>query len=120
MILLGSTYPLGLIRRPAHVEPASLDELRRRARAEGFLSFWGHGNTRAAAGEVLGLDPAPATERPALRLTTDHLPSLDGHVFDEVWVLSPDYVPGFRPRIGEEVGLESISGWQVLRIRFHS
>lgn len=118
MILLGNTYPPSLIRRPARIDPASLDELRQRAQTEGFLSFWGHNNTRAAVSAILGFDPAPLQHRPALMLSAENLPTLDGHTFQEVWILSPDYRPGFRPQIGKEVAAESIGGWQVLRIRF--
>lgn len=120
MILLGNTYPLGLVRRPARIEPAPLDELRRRALGEGFLSFWGHDNTRAAATALLGFDPAPIRPRPALALSEDKRPVLEGRVFDEVWVLSPDYVSGFRPQAGEEVAPERIAAWQVLRIGFEA
>lgn len=118
MILLGNTYPLSLIRRPATIAPASLDELKHRAAAEGFLSFWGHNNTRAAAKQILGFDPAPPSTRPALALSSENLPVLDAHAFTEVWILSPDYTPGFRPQIGVEVTAEEIAGWQVLRIEF--
>lgn len=118
MILIGSTFPLGLIRRPAHIAPASLDELRQRLRVEGFLSFWGHENTRAAAQKLLGVDPGPDIERPVLTLSPDALPCLKGLRFSEVWVLSPDYRAEFRPRPGEEVPLAAITAWQVLRITF--
>ena len=117
MILLGNTFPLSLIRRPVRIEPAALDELKRRLQAEGFVSFWGHDNTAAAAQSLLGVDPRPGEgQRPAIVLTPDALPSLDGQAFHEVWVLSPDYAPGFRPQIGHEVPLEAIVAWQVLRI----
>ena len=81
-----------------------------------WRSFWGHSNTLAAAREILGVDVAPAVERPAVVLTDENLPSLDGAEARECWVLSPDYAPGFRPAPGEEVPPEKILGWQVLRI----
>ncbi len=118
MILLGNTYPLSLIRRPVSIVPTSLDELRRRAQSEGILSFWGHSNTTKVAAEFLGFDPTPHTQRPAITLSQEMLPSLDGQTFNEVWVLSPDYIPGYRPQIGEEVSVNQIAGWQVLRIGF--
>lgn len=118
MILLGNTFPLSLIRRSAVISPASLDKLRKRANAEGFLSYWGHDNTRHAARAILGFDPAPVTPRPALSLSCENLPTLDGHTFTEVWVLSPDYASGFRPGIGDEVTPEQIAGWQILTISF--
>lgn len=118
MILIGNTFPLSLIRRAANITPASLEELRRLASTEGFLSFWGHGNTRKAAIDILGFDPAPPHERPALVLSPDNLPSFDGHVFQDVWVLSPNYVSGFRPDPGTEVAADQITSWQVLKIHF--
>ncbi len=63
-LLIGSTFPLSLIRAPVRIVPSSLDELRER------------------------------------------LPGAE----------SPDYTPGFRPAIGEEVTPEQISGWQILRL----
>lgn len=118
MILLGSTFPLGLIRRRAVIEPTSLEELRKRLQTEGFVSFWGHENTLVAAQALLGIDPRPDKERPALILNPEALPSLNGRSFEEVWVLSPDYLPEFRPKTGEEVNPAVITSWQVLRIRF--
>ena len=118
MILLGNTFPLALARRSMRIEPASLEELRQRVQNEGFLSFWGHDNTIAVATSILGFDPTPTTERPALSLSQDLLPTLNGQVCQEVWILSPDYAPGFRPQIGVEVTPEQILGWQTLKILF--
>ena len=118
MILLGNTYPLSLIRQPVHILPATLDELKHRATSEGFLSFWGHDNTRAAVTIYLGFDPLPLNHRPAITLSPGNLPTLNGHTFTEVWVLSPDYIPGFRPQTGTEVTPEQITSWQVLLIHF--
>src|SRR3990172_8904031 len=118
MILLGSTFPLSLVRRRAVITPESVDGLRRRLAAEGCASFWGHENTRAVAAQILGADPGPPTARPALTLDAEKRPVLDGATFSEVWILSPDLVPGYRPQIGEEVAAEHIVDWQVLRIAF--
>lgn len=118
MILLGNTYPLNLVRRPVRIEPASLDELRQLAKDQGFLSFWGHDNTRAAVTQVLGFDPAPKAHRPSLTLSAENLPTLDDTTFDQVWILSPDYVPGFRPPLGSEVHPDKIISWQVLHLTF--
>ena len=120
MILLGNSFPLTLIRRPARIEPRPLDELRQAVAAHGCVSFWGHANSLAAASELLGFDPAPATERPALTLNADLVPSLNGVAFDEVWVLSPDYADGFRPQLGVEIAPDQIPGWQALRITFRN
>ncbi len=122
MILLGSTFPLTLIRRPVRIVPATLDELRERSAEAEVLSFWGHANTLAAAEAILGFDPTPGEQRPALRLNEAQLPVLrkgDTEVaFSEVWVLSPTYAPGYRPEIGAEVPIDKIIAWQVLRITF--
>ncbi len=84
----------------------------------GFISAWGHANTALSASRLIGSDLTPATARPALVLTSDNLPALDGQSFTEVWLLSPDYTPGFRPAIGQEVTAESIQGWKVLQIQW--
>lgn len=117
-VLLGNSFPLSLVRRAVHIEPRTLEELRQAVAVRGCVSYWGHDNTREAAQRFLGFDPAPASERPALALNENQLPTLLGVVFDEVWVLSPDYVEGYRPQIGVEVALERIIGWRVLRLKF--
>lgn len=117
-ILIGSTFPLALIRRPVKIRPALLRELKAAIRnADSVASFWGHGNTIAAANEILGIDVTPRTERPAVILDRKH-PSLDGVRYSVVWVLSPDYIPGFRPQIGVEVQPDQIVGWQTLKLMF--
>lgn len=118
MILIGNAFPLTLIRRGVRIEPATWEELRERAAAVGWLSFWGHDNTRAAVAEHLGFDPVPHTARPALGLAENMLPTLAGHVFSEVWILSPNYIENFRPSIGVEITPEKIASWQVLRLSF--
>lgn len=79
-------------------------------------SFWGHENTRAAAESVLGVSLLPRAPRPAMTLSPDMRPMLYGEVFDTCWLLSPDYREGFRPAIGQEVGLDQIEGWHVLKL----
>ena len=118
MILLGNTYPLNLIRRTVEIAPAPLSELQERAKSEGFLSFWGHDNTRAIVTEILGFDPVPLQHRPALTLSPDYFPMLENHLFHEVWILSPDYAPGIRPSPNIEVNPSDILNWQVLRLNF--
>lgn len=117
-ILLGSTFPLSLIRRKVVIEPQAIESLKELLRTCAVASFWGHQSTLGLAQSILGADLMPRTERPALRLTQDNLPELDGQVFSECWVLSPEYVPGFRPAIGEEVPAEKIRSWQVLRVKW--
>ena len=117
-LLFGSSFPLALIRRPVSIEPRSLTELQEQATRRRVVSFWGHVNTLAVARKILGFDPAPAGHRPALALDPLGFPCLSGLSFQEVWLLSPDYVPGFRPQIGQEVTPGQITGWQVLRLWF--
>ena len=83
-----------------------------------WVSAWGHENTVALASTIAGADLRPATRRPALSLDDQKLPTLDGESFQEIWLLSPDYTPGFRPSIGQDVPAEAILGWQVLQIFF--
>lgn len=115
-ILIGSTFPLTLIRRRVVIEPVALAGLRQVLSHQPPASYWGHKNTLAIASQILGVDIAPASDRPALRLNEDGKPKLDGEVFDECWVLSPEYEIGYRPSIGEEVLSEKITGWQVLKM----
>lgn len=98
------------------IVPDGLDALRGSLHRQGVTSFWGHDNTLEAAGTLLGMDIRPATPRPALCLTKDGYPTLNGLVFKECWVLSPDYHPGYRPAASEEIPAHAITGWQVLRI----
>lgn len=117
-LLLGSTYPLSLVRRPVRIAPASLDELRDEVARKEVFSFWGHLGTAEAARNTLGIDVLPATSRPALELTPEGLPSLHAKVFAECWILSPELPKGFRPGIGQEVPAEQILGWQVLKLEW--
>ncbi len=117
-VLIGSTFPLSLIRRKVQIEPSSLSELSALAARAVVHSFWGHSNTYAAASAMLGFNVAPRKERPAISLDEDKLPALDGISFRDCWILSPDYVSGFRPEIGAEVSPGKIANWQVLRIRW--
>ncbi len=116
-ILLGNTFPFALLRRDANVRTMTIDELRAALADAEVVSFWGHENTRAAAETLLGgISLRPATERPALTLLPDGLPSLNGRVFRICYVLAPDYRPGYRPAITEEPQPSDILGWHALRI----
>jgi hypothetical protein len=117
-LLIGSTFPLSLIRRPVRVSPRPVKVLWELVRTRPVMSFWGHANTLAAANRMLGIDLTPAVERPALVLDAASLPTLAGRTFEECWVLSPDYAEGFRPGVGQEVPMERIRGWQVLLIEW--
>lgn len=115
--LIGNTFPMGLIRRPVRIEPRPLDELRERLRdITQWRSFWGHTNTLATANRIAGVDLTPTEERPALRLGQDRYMVYDNTEYRECWILSPDYVPGFRPQPGVPPALEDITGWQILRM----
>lgn len=121
MILIGNSFPLSLIRRKIFIEPVPLDDLRQAIEdSDGIVSFWGHSNTLPAAEEAIGQSLAPATERPVLSLSPEGLPSLNQQIFNECWVLSPDYTENFRPKVGEDVSPEKILGWQVLRMDWNS
>lgn len=100
------------------IKVSSLDELKKLSQNAKCHSFWGHLNTLKIANEILGFDVSPIEERIAVKLNEDSLPVLAGKAFTECWVLSPDYVKGFRPKIGEEVEPEKIVGWQVLKIKW--
>jgi hypothetical protein len=76
-VLLGNTFPLTLVRRGTFIEPVSLETAKTLLEV-GFASFWGHANTAAVAKAQLGFDVAPKTERPALKLNEEQLPTLDG------------------------------------------
>lgn len=116
-VLLGNTFPFALLRRDANVRTLSLDDLRSALAGAEVFSFWGHENSRAAAEELLGgISLRPSSERPALTLSPDDLPSLDGRAFRSCYVLAPDYRSGYRPAIGAEPGPSDILGWHALRV----
>ena len=116
-ILVGNTFPFALLRRDANIRVLTLDALRQALDGAEIVSFWGHENSRAAAEAILGgVSLRPATERPALSLSPDGLPVLDGRTFRTCFVLAPDYRPGYRPAIGEEPTPSDILGWHALRI----
>lgn len=117
-ILIGNSFPLSLIRRPARMTPCPLSDLQKELETGEIVSFWGHRNTLAAANELLGNDLEPATERPVLRLSASDLPELEGIEFSECWIISPNYKSNFRPAVGEEIPPEMISSWQCLKITF--
>lgn len=118
-ILIGNCFSLTLMRGgEVTVSPQPLDVLRKLlASGVEVVSYWGHENTRAVAERILGVSLKTKSPRPALCLVGDKKkPMLDGEVFDTCWVLSPDYVPGYRPSIGEEADESKITGWQVLKL----
>jgi hypothetical protein len=80
----------------------------------GFESFWGHTNTIQVANTQLEIDVTPENERPAISLSEDNFPMLNGIKYEQVLVLSPSYAGTYRPQIGEEVSEDKIAGWQCL------
>ena len=115
-ILLGNTFPLGLVRRPVLIQPSTLSDLRQTVQEHGFVSFWGHNNTAQIASELVGFNVRSHLDRPALTLNHDRHPVLEHHTFTECWVISPDYKSGWRPSPGAEIPPEQIVGWQILRL----
>jgi len=116
-VLVGNSFPLSMVRRRVVIEPVSIGTLQAALKGKAVRSFWGHANTLSAINHCLGLDLTPPTDRPALFCDPlTRFPTLDGQVFSECWVVSPEYEPGFRPAVGEEVSSEKIKGWQVLRL----
>ncbi len=116
-ILIGNSFPFSLILcKRLLVESESVAVLQAAIADAKVVSFWGHGNTHAAAEGVLGVSLTPCTERPAVTLSPDKRPMLYGEEFDVCWLLSPDYPEGFRPAIGAEVTPDQIKGWHVLKL----
>ncbi|NCD33046.1 MAG: hypothetical protein EOL87_06440 [Spartobacteria bacterium] len=115
-ILIGNALPLTLIRRSVTIIPAQVQTLRDLAAGVQIESFWGHENTLSAVSHFLGIDLTPKEDRPSLQLTAEKLPILHGTVFQTAWIISPNYSDNLRPAIGEEVALDQIESWQVLRV----
>ena len=118
-MLVGNSFPLSLVRGgEVRMTCPSLCELQKLVRDSEVVSYWGHENTRSVAEAVLGASLKPKCDRPALAIDPSGRPTLEGESFDTCWVLSPDYVKGYRPAIGHEVGPESITGWSVVKIEW--
>lgn len=115
-ILVGNTFPMTLVRRKVSIEPIVIGSWL--WAGEKIVSFWGHENTRTTAEQMLGVSLKPDVERPAITLNDEGLPMLNGQTFKEVYLLNPDYKPGFRPVPGREVTPDEIIGWTMLRVQF--
>lgn len=115
-LLIGNSFPLALIRRPVQIKPVSLRTLKNVTSFGTIHSFWGHSNTLVAAEQWCGINLQPETERPALDLNRDNLPTLNSITFREVWILSPNYQAGFRPAVGQEIAPHQIIDWQILKM----
>ena len=117
-VLFGNIYPTSLVRRSTLMTPMTISEARQILET-GFTSYWGHSNTVQAASDLLGLDIRPTVERPAIILDEGtKLPTLNGYVYSQVIVLSPEYRPGLRPQPGIEIHASDILGWQCLLVTF--
>lgn len=117
-ILIGNSFPLSLVRRQVKVTPCELDFFKEYVGKSPVASYWGHSNTLKAVNAFTGLDLTPKTERPVVLLNDSSMPTLDGEIFDQAFVISPNYAKGFRPAIGEEVPEDKIKGWQILHIQW--
>ncbi len=115
-MLIGNSFPFTLIRREVNVVPVSLEDVRSRQAVSEVYSYWGHEGTVEVASNLLGVNMRPKSERPAIVLSKDGYPTLDGVEFRACYVCSPNYATGFRPKIGEDVTADKIVGWQTLKM----
>lgn len=116
--LIGNSFPLNLIRRPVHIVPETLENLRNMLAAGNWKSFWGHSNTLQTVNELTGFDLSPKMERPALSIDEMGFPQLYGESFSVCWILSAELQNGFRPSLKSELGREDIIQWRVLRMEW--
>ena len=116
-ILLGNSFPMGLVKRPARLTPLGKEDLLALLKGREVVSFWGHQNTVSLVSDYLGRE-IPC-RRVALGLSRDLYPSVDRETFQEVLLLTPEYRDGFRPQIGVEPTPEDIRAWGVLRVSFN-
>jgi hypothetical protein len=117
--LLTNVFPFSLVRRKMTAAPITMEEVKTTIAVSGFESAWGHENTIRLVSRVLGVDIEPKEPRPAVILDEDKFPTLYGVKHTQVILISPDFKPGFRPAIGEEVGAEAILGWSALLLNFN-
>lgn len=88
MVLVGNVFPTSLVEREVIITPISIEEARQYMK-DGFLSYWGHPNSIKAASDFIGFDLTPKTDRPAIAIDNNLLPSLDGTPSNTVIVISP-------------------------------
>ncbi len=117
-ILIGNSFPMNLIRREVRIEPRTLEELKTATKDAEIDSYWGHSNTLDAVSVFVGLDLSPEIERPAVTLAENGFPKFNGHVFEECWVISPEYRNGYRPELNKEVSPGNIKDWCILHIEW--
>ncbi len=116
--LITNVFPFSLVRRKMLAEPIEMDDVIKMTKAGQFKSAWGHKNTITAVNNVLGVDITPKEDRPALVLDENNFPTLYGIKFSTVIIISPNFMPGFRPAIGEEVCEKKIKSWTALKLNF--
>ena len=117
-VLVGNVFPFALILADVNIRVVSIEVVREALAGAEIFSFWGHNATQIAAEKLLGVSLQPRTNRPALELSPEGLPSLYDEVFNVCWVCAPNYRSGFRPLIGQEVAAEDILGWHTLRMNW--
>jgi hypothetical protein len=117
--ILSNVFPTSLMRRKILVQPIEIETVRQAALNGQCVSAWGHENTLTIVSKILGTDIKPKQNRPAIILDNDFLPTLYGEKFNQVLLVSPSYIPGFRPAIGEPVTEEKIVDWQALLLDFN-
>ncbi len=116
--IISNSFPLSLIRRRVIITPIELEKAKSLVKKNGFVSAWGHSNTLKLVNNILGFDITPAENRSVIMLNDENFPTLYGNTFSSIIVISPGYVKGFRPKIGEEVKTPSILYWQPLLLEF--
>lgn len=117
-ILITNSFPFSLVRRRVDIELVDMADMIELCHNSRIVSAWGHKNTLNAVSKILQVDVTPPTERPVIILDKDNLPVLENIVFDCVYIISPDYKPGFRLEAGGQLNEEEISGWIVLKMNF--
>lgn len=117
-LLIGNGFPMNLIRQEVNITPMDICDFRKLLKIAEPVSFWGHENTLKNASDFIGIDLTPTVERPVVTLNESGFPIYNGCEFRKCFILSADYVANFRPAVGEEVSLEKIKGWQVLKIEW--
>lgn len=117
-ILIGNGFPTNLIRQSVKITPMDICEFRKLLKISEPVSFWGHENTLQNASDFIGIDLTPVEKRPVVHLNKNDFPIYNGCEFRKCFILSADFVANFRPAIGEEVTLEKIKGWTVLKIEW--
>lgn len=116
--LITNSYPFSLVRREVHVRPVDMEWVKGKLNNSYFGSAWGHANTINTINQMLGVDVTPTEERPAIVLSEEGFPMLNGETFHSVIVISPDFVEGYRPDLREEITEDVIIGWHALLLEF--